>query len=701
MIFTGYFWSPNTSDRLNTERILYLETSEKDVDEVYISRASSMNKTQKGSSSVRYPRAGQPNAKSVVNIVEFEVEAATDCHPTGIVIKNIVHKSLSDALEKQFPWVEYIVRLGWFADGQSIWLQLLSRDQKKTVVIKVALSQFSEAAFTVNPTEAEILWEETSSTWINISDAFYFMQQSSNNNSTRFIWSSEKMNGYRHLFLVEKRRDDAIPKIKQLTTGEWCCVDKPLFVDEERSLVYFSAKKHTPLETHFYVIPYDSNHHREVEPVLLTRLGFSHQVTMISPDYFVDCFSTLHDPQVVTVQKIKHDEPTTTPVRIGCSALIMPVVLKKHCCCCNETPPPSPPSYDAHEYCQSNHAYRYHHRRRSSSIRFHTVHGPDPLEAEDAFCTMASSIYRYCRQGDGLEQKLDVDQQRTQQLNGEIFQFTTSDGELLYGCLYKPFCYKPGHSYPTLLHIYGGPQTQLVVNEFRFPRIMRYLMGVYFGFAVVIIDGRGSSDRGMKFESHIKNRLGKVELKDQLEGLQFLHDTMFGASMPPPSSSISPTLEDEQKTAKREKKPVIDLNRVAITGWSYGGYLSLIALAQYPDRFKIAVVGAPVTQWELYDAAYTERYMGLPSENKEAYQESNVLTYIERFPSQEHRLLLAHGLIDENVHFTNTELLVSQLVKHKKPHYLQVYPTEKHGIRHASVNEHFETLMFYWLVNYL
>jgi dipeptidyl aminopeptidase/acylaminoacyl peptidase len=67
----------------------------------------------------------------------------------------------------------------------------------------------------------------------------------------------------------------------------------------------------------------------------------------------------------------------------------------------------------------------------------------------------------------------------------------------------------------------------------------------------------------------------------------------------------------------------------------------------------------------------------------------------------DHRLLIAHGMMDENVHFKNTELLVAQLVKHKKPHYLQVYPSEKHGLRHASVNEHFETLMFYWLCNYL
>lgn len=192
-------------------------------------------------------------------------------------------------------------------------------------------------------------------------------------------------------------------------------------------------------------------------------------------------------------------------------------------------------------------------------------------------------------------------------------------GEKLYGCLYRPNNYEPGRSYPTLLHIYGGPTTQLVVNEFKFPRLMRYLMAAYFGFAVVIIDSRGSSDRGLKFESHIQHRLGTVELKDQLEGLQFLQDTKFGA-----------VLADDQD----ELVSVVDLNRLAITGWSYGGYLSLMALAQYPERFKMSVAGAPVTQWELYDAAYTERYMGLPEENPQAYHDSNVLSYVNRFPDK-------------------------------------------------------------------
>ncbi|KAG1437044.1 hypothetical protein G6F56_013294 [Rhizopus delemar] len=158
----------------------------------------------------------------------------------------------------------------------------------------------------------------------------------------------------------------------------------------------------------------------------------------------------------------------------------------------------------------------------------------------------------------------------------------------------------------------------MVMNDFKFPRLIRYLMSVYFGFAVVIIDSRGSCDRGLDFEAHIQQRLGTVELKDQIEGLRYLHDTKFGAEMTDQGASVS----------------VIDLTRLAITGWSYGGYLSLMALGQHPDVFKMAIAGAPVTQWELYDAAYTERYMGMPSENQNAYAQSSVLQYVEKFPDR-------------------------------------------------------------------
>lgn len=91
------------------------------------------------------------------------------------------------------------------------------------------------------------------------------------------------------------------------------------------------------------------------------------------------------------------------------------------------------------------------------------------------------------------------------------------------------------------------------------------------------------------------------------------------------------------------------MNRVGIFGWSYGGYMSLMGLAQRPDIFKVAISGAPVTTWKLYDTAYTERYMGLPNEEHEAYENGSVLNLARNFPDEENRLLIIHGMIDENV----------------------------------------------------
>ncbi|KAL9547276.1 hypothetical protein MBANPS3_006245 [Mucor bainieri] len=596
--FTGYYWSPPiTTTQQRTERILYLETSEAQVEQVFISKSSSSTSSSSSSSrstppsmadtasassapaadSIRYPRAGKPNATSTIKIVEFEI-GDTSTSPVNIRHKQLWGKHDIRAL---FPWMEYIVRFGWLPDGQSVWLQLLSRDQQTSAVIKVHLDQFSVKDKNQNDSiQTEILWHETSTAWINVTDVYYFMQSSDTATVTKLIWSSERVNGFRHLFLVEKSVDQPEAQVTQLTDGQWCCVNRPLYVDEARSLVYFSARMHTPLESHFYVTSYSNSHHHH-HPTLLTKLGFSHTVTMDSPDYFIDCFSSIHDPQVTVVQKLSHTK--ANPVALDGISLLIPVSLKSDC----ETPP-SPPASATHFVASFSHECR----------RLIT----DPL-TRDLEHSRDNKMSKY---KDSVEP------------NGEIFSFTTSDGETLFGCLYKPNNYEPGKSYPTLLHIYGGPTTQLVANEFKFPRLMRYLMAAYFGFAVVIIDSRGSSDRGLVFESHIQHRLGTVELKDQLEGLQFVQDTKFGAL---------PAKQQEDKLVS-----VVDLNRLAITGWSYGGYLSLMALAQYPDRFKMSIAGAPVTQWELYDAAYTERYMGLPEENHQAYHDSNVLTYVDRFP---------------------------------------------------------------------
>lgn len=251
----------------------------------------------------------------------------------------------------------------------------------------------------------------------------------------------------------------------------------------------------------------------------------------------------------------------------------------------------------------------------------------------------------------------------------ELFSYTSKCGFLMHGMFYRPHNQQPGVKYPTVLFVYGGPHVQLVSNSFKGLKFLRLHTLASQGYAVVVVDSRGSCYRGQKFESHIKHRMGTTEIEDQVEGLQWLMSHV----------------------------DFIDENRVGIHGWSYGGYLSLMGLAQRPDIFKVAIAGAPVVSWGLYDSVYTERYMNLPEDNDSGYQLGSVLNYVDNFPDQENRLLIVHGLIDENVHFQHTITLVSGLIKACKPYQLQIYPNERHGIRNHEASEHYKTLVLNFL----
>lgn len=251
----------------------------------------------------------------------------------------------------------------------------------------------------------------------------------------------------------------------------------------------------------------------------------------------------------------------------------------------------------------------------------------------------------------------------------ELFSFPSSSGYVFHGMMYKPTNLDTDGKHPVLLFLYCGPQVQLVSNSYKAIRFVRLHTLADMGFVVVVIDGRGSCHRGKEFETYIRLRLGTVEVEDQVEGLNWLS----------------------------KQYSYIDMDHVAVHGWSYGGYMSLMALVQHPEIFKVAVAGAPVTSWHLYDTGYTERYMDLPENNPSGYYHGSVLKHVEKFPNEEGRLLIVQGLMDENVHFYHTSSLVDVLVRACKPHTLQVYPNERHGIRSSEANEHYETMLISFL----
>ncbi|HEY7909037.1 MAG TPA: S9 family peptidase [Thermomicrobiales bacterium] len=228
----------------------------------------------------------------------------------------------------------------------------------------------------------------------------------------------------------------------------------------------------------------------------------------------------------------------------------------------------------------------------------------------------------------------------------ELVTLQSRDGETLYGAMYRPPARFGGGPYPTIVNVYGGPHAQTVQNGWQMTVNMRAQYLARLGFLVFMLDNRGSARRGLAFEGRIKHDMGNLEVQDQVDGVCWL---------------VAQGLADPE--------------RVGIYGWSYGGYMSLMSLARAPETFKVAVAGAPVTHYDGYDTHYTERYMGTPQTNPQGYAEGSVMHHV---PQMTGKLLIVHGLIDENVHFRHTARLINALIRARKPYDLLLFPDERH-----------------------
>ena len=219
------------------------------------------------------------------------------------------------------------------------------------------------------------------------------------------------------------------------------------------------------------------------------------------------------------------------------------------------------------------------------------------------------------------------------------------------------------------VQVYGGPHAQTVTNSWGMTVAMRAQHLRSLGFVVFLLDNRGSLRRGLEFEGAIRHRMGSIEVQDQVDGVRWLVE-----------------------------QGLADPARVGIYGWSYGGYMSLMCLAQAPETFHVAVAGAPVTHWDGYDTFYTERYMGTPETNPEGYARWNVMNFI---PSMTGKLMIVHGLIDENVHFRHTARLINALNRARKPYELLLFPDERHMPRKAEDRTYMEERVRDFFVKHL
>ncbi len=240
--------------------------------------------------------------------------------------------------------------------------------------------------------------------------------------------------------------------------------------------------------------------------------------------------------------------------------------------------------------------------------------------------------------------------------------FITENGTELYYRLYTPK--KTQGKHPVIVYVYGGPHAQVVTNSWGGNRGLLMQYWASKGYVVFSVDNRGSNYRGKGFEDPLYKKMGSTEVDDQIAGVKFLR-----------------------------KLPYVDPERIGIYGHSYGGYMSLMSMFKAGEYFKAGVAGAPVTDWGLYDTHYTERYMGNPKEDEDAYIASSVFPYAKNLTGD---LMIYHGMADDNVLFTNSTKLYKHLQDLAIPFESMDYPGKKHSIRGKQTGIH----LFHTITNF-
>jgi dipeptidyl-peptidase-4 len=228
----------------------------------------------------------------------------------------------------------------------------------------------------------------------------------------------------------------------------------------------------------------------------------------------------------------------------------------------------------------------------------------------------------------------------------EFGTLVAADGQTLHYRLFKPLHFDATRRYPAIVDVYGGPGVQRVTDSWTGSSFTQILTRA--GYVVFQLDNRGSAFRGTAFQAPIHDKLGDVEVTDQVEGAHWLGQQTY-----------------------------VDPGRIGVWGWSYGGYMTLMLMFKAPDVFRAGVSGAPVTDWSLYDTHYTERYLDKPQDNAAGYAASSVLPYAKDLKG---KLLVIHGMADDNVLFLHSTKLFRKLQDLGKPFDVMVYPGAKHGL---------------------
>uniref|UniRef100_A0A0X3P3G4 Dipeptidyl peptidase 9 n=1 Tax=Schistocephalus solidus TaxID=70667 RepID=A0A0X3P3G4_SCHSO len=647
--YVGFWWRPHsetTSTGSNVYWLLYEETDESMVDISYLPRSASWGAELEPH---RYPKAGKANATSTLKLVRFEMSQINE-------IVEVRTLNLPWPLFKLLPDFEYIVRVGWTKDGSYAWVQLANRVQSRFLLLLIPPEDFVNQTSLVD--SADITWhpliqlleEVDAQFWIESNDCLTFLTPSAPPHATpvgaategcEFIAVSRR-SGFSHLYHYRCEWPSAvglnsssrplsaeppsdpiieakIKRVDQLTFGEWEVLPNHIFLDEANNLILFEGLREHPLWPNVYAVGYGK---------ALGSTAFRLSTDLPAQQLASEGLSP--DCGILAHSIIAFDAKSGLLVLASSNHTHMPgfAVYQLH----------TQPSPTAMKDGQAQGTYL----PNISQIAWLKNHRLLSHVLPRFLQPLAPPRVLTCR-------FMTLDETMT------ATKLVTATSSLtLYGLLFTPNTRPPPPTgFPTVHLVYGGPGVQLVRGSCIRSLFIRAQILCHYGYAVLLCDCRGSANRGAAFAGHIKLKLGVPELDDHI---QFL------------------------KEAAR-KTGLIDLQRVAIHGSSYGGYMSLMAAARYGDTYRAAIAGSPVVDWAHYDTAYTERYLGLPSEHPEAYTIGSVLSYLQGFPDDAPYLMISHGGQDENVHFSHTSSLLQRLDSLGKPYEFFYYPASRHGIR--------------------
>ncbi len=273
-----------------------------------------------------------------------------------------------------------------------------------------------------------------------------------------------------------------------------------------------------------------------------------------------------------------------------------------------------------------------------------------------------------------VEKKLGLNSKKAIEEYGivskEYFKYTAADGiTQVDGFFLKPKNFDVAKKYPVMVYQYSGPRSTNTTNSFGGGSFWWHQMLTQKGIIVAVVDTRGNGSRGEKFAKMTYKQLGKYETEDLVAGGKYLG-----------------TL------------PYVDKSRLAIWGWSFGGYTTSLVMTKGAGTYKVGIAGAPVTSWRYYDNLYTERFLQRPQENAAGYDENSPTKYADKLQGD---FLLIHGTGDDNVHFQNSVALEDALINAGKQFRSHFYPDQPHGFRGGKVNLHRFTLMTDFLLEHL